>query len=580
MTDPTATDRPSWRHRPYGTGLLVGLALTCALAAVLYVGYAAGLPFIPFDVFDWVTRVLPGRLVIFGVETMSSVLQALGLNLKDTAKATENLMAVAGLIGTGTAAGLVFFALVDGSDRVRARLYGLVAGLALGLPILAIVLTINTSSTAPAAAIVIWILITFTGWGVNLGWSTTKVGMAARPSVAAPDPEEPDATSVQVIEPADTWVAEARVAEGRGDEDRGDDSRGVVRVDRRRFLIQLGGATAAITVVGATLGTFLKSGDEPTNLTSNEPPIPFPNEDSTVGPVPGTRPEYTPVADHYRIDINAVPPNIDGTSWRLELFGLVANPLTLSIDQIISTYEPIDQFITLSCVSNPVAGSLIGTTLWTGARFQDVLDDAGVDSSARFARVRSVDGFHETVALDLVRSEPRIMLAYNWNGQPLPREHGYPLRIYIPDHYGMKQPRWIEEIELVEEYEDGYWVTRGWDREATMKATSVIDVVAIDGVIDRGGERFVPVGGIAHAGARGISRVEVQVDEGDWQDATLREPLSDTTWVIWRYEWPFQAGEHTFRVRCTDGSGAAQIVEDHRPFPSGASGIHSVQAST
>jgi DMSO/TMAO reductase YedYZ molybdopterin-dependent catalytic subunit len=570
MTDSTGPDRPSWRLRPYGTGLLVGLALTCALAAILYVGYGAGLPFIPFDVFDWVTRVLPGRLVIFGVETMSSILQMLGLNLKDTAKTTENLMAVAGLIGTGAAAGLVFYALVDGSDRVRARLYGLVAGLLLGLPILAIVLTINTSSTAPAAAVVVWVLVTFAAWGVNLGWSTTKAGMAARPPIEVPHSDEPDDTSVQVAEPADTQVAERR----------GDETRAVVRLDRRRFLIQLGGATAAITLVGATLGTVLQSDDAPTTPAGTEPPIPFPNADSTVEPVPGTRPEYTPVADHYRIDINAVPPNIDGASWRLELFGLVANPLTLSIDQITSTYEPIDQFITLSCVSNPVAGSLIGTTLWTGARFQDVLDDADVDPSARFARVRSVDGFHETVALDLVRSEPRIMLAYNWNGQPLPREHGYPLRIYIPDHYGMKQPRWIEEIELVEEYEDGYWVTRGWDREATMKATSVIDVVAVDSVIERDGERLVPVGGIAHAGARGISRVEVQVDEGDWQDATLREPLSDTTWVIWRYEWPFQTGEHEFRVRCTDGSGAAQIVEDHRPFPSGASGIHSRRAST
>ena len=185
----------------------------------------------------------------------------------------------------------------------------------------------------------------------------------------------------------------------------------------------------------------------------------------------------------------------------------------------------MNQFVTLACVSNPVGGPLIGTTLWTGARFQDVLAQAGVRDTAHYARVRSVDGYHETVALDLVRSEPRIMLAYDWNGAPLPRVHGYPLRIHIPDHYGMKQPRWIKEIELVlHEYVDGYWVARGWDREATMKATSVIDVVAVDGIVERNGDRYIQRRDRPR-GCRHI-QVEIEVDGGDWQPATLRPPLS------------------------------------------------------
>jgi hypothetical protein len=154
---------------------------------------------------------------------------------------------------------------------------------------------------------------------------------------------------------------------------------------------------------------------------------------------------------------------------------------------------------------------------------------------------------------------------------PLPVEHGYPLRIYIPDCYGMKQPKWIQDIEAISSWEPGYWVRRGWDREARVKATSVIDVIASDAKTTAG---TIPIGGIAYAGARGISRVELRVDDGDWQPATLRTPLSPTTWVIWRYEWPSQPGRHDITVRCVDGDGNMQIVEVSPPHPSGASRLH------
>ncbi|MBU2601731.1 MAG: molybdopterin-dependent oxidoreductase [Actinobacteria bacterium] len=421
---------------------------------------------------------------------------------------------------------------------------------------------------------VLWVLATFATWGAALGWSVARAGMGTASDVLTERLDKAEVTPSAGLAMEPTLESAPKLAPEPAPEPAGN----VVRVGRRRFLVQLGGATAAITLVGAGLGAVLRTSEQQPVPTGGQPTVPLPNADSSIEPVPGTRAEYTPVEDHYRIDINATPPNVDGTSWRLKIFGLVASPLTLSIDQIVADYEPVDQFVTLACVSNPLGGPLIGTTRWTGARLQDVLADVGVQENAKYARTYAVDGFHETLALDLVRSEPRIMLAYNWNDAPLPRVHGYPLRIYIPDHYGMKQPRWIEEIELVDEYVDGYWVTRGWDREATMKVTSVIDVVAVDGIIERDGGRFVPVGGIAHAGARSISRVEVQVDDGEWQEATLRPPLSDTTWVIWRYEWPFQPGEHVFRVRCNDGGGAPQITERQGTFPSGATGIDSLSA--
>ncbi len=138
----------------------------------------------------------------------------------------------------------------------------------------------------------------------------------------------------------------------------------------------------------------------------------------------------------------------------------------------------------------------------------------------------------------------------------------------------MKQPKWITAIEAIAEDEDGYWVVRGWDKEARVRATAVIDVVADDLRHTRDGMTLVPIGGIAYAGARGISAVEVRVDDGPWQPAQLRQPLSDTTWVLWRYEWPFVAGRHTFSVRCQEGDGTPQIEARAGTFPSGATGYH------
>lgn len=210
---------------------------------------------------------------------------------------------------------------------------------------------------------------------------------------------------------------------------------------------------------------------------------------------------------------------------------------------------------------------------------QEVLADAEVSPEARYLHISSGDGFYETVDLDLIASDERIMLCYDWDGHPLPVEHGFPLRIWYPDRFGMKQPKWITGIEVTDEYREGYWVERGWDEVAQVKATSVIDTVAVEAIIENGDQRLVPIGGIAFSGDRGISKVEVRVDGGPWESAILRTPLSETTWVIWRYEWPFETGEHTFEVRCAEGDGTPQIEESSKSRPNGATGIHSSSAN-
>jgi DMSO/TMAO reductase YedYZ molybdopterin-dependent catalytic subunit len=352
------------------------------------------------------------------------------------------------------------------------------------------------------------------------------------------------------------------------------------RISRREFLVRLGGASAVITLVGAGLGSAIATAKDRKSEAASapavyDPPADLPNAGDPLIPAPGTRPEYPPLDDHYRIDINAIPSVIDGEGWTLPITGEVENPVTLTLDDIQNNYEAMDQYITLSCISNPVGGDLIGTTRWTGVSLQSILET--VKPTGSHLRIYSQDGFHETVSIDLIESDERIMLAYLWDGKPLEQKHGYPLRIYIPDRYGMKQPKWIIGIDVLADWEPGYWVKRGWDREAIVWATSVIDTVAVDDVFEKDGQQFVPVGGIAYAGARGISKVEVRIDGGDWQEAQLRSPLSDLTWVIWRYDWPFEEGAHRFEVRCIDGTGDLQIMQFGPNHPSGATGIHSVR---
>jgi hypothetical protein len=171
------------------------------------------------------------------------------------------------------------------------------------------------------------------------------------------------------------------------------------------------------------------------------------------------------------------------------------------------------------------------------------------------------------------------MLAYAWDGLPLTVAHGFPIRVYLPNHYGMKQPKWITKIEAIPAWEEGYWVRRGWDKEALMQTTAVIDTIAVDMPQGEGDAKLIPIGGIAHAGDRGISKVEVQIDGGEWVEAQLRKPLSQTTWVIWRYDWPFQSGDHTVAVRATNGDGLLQTSAQTGVRPSGATGYISEPVS-
>jgi DMSO/TMAO reductase YedYZ molybdopterin-dependent catalytic subunit len=504
-----------------GLGLLVGLLLAASLVSLLYLLHTTlGTPFTPFDLFDAIVRILPGRVVSLGIDSMVRVLMLLGLSLSASSKTAEQIQAIGIFLCTcAVAAGVFFAALRDKSFRVVPL--GIVLGIAAALPMTAL------------SGHLVWTMVVLTTWGIAVSGARHRiVGGLSQPALES--------------------------------------------TDRRSFLIHLGGATASITVVGAMVAAALRT-SSPKTVVHATSEVELPDRPGAVVPAPGTRLEYTPVADHYRIDINLRPMSIDGETWRLPITGMVERPLSLRLQDIGNFPEQQHLFVTLACISNPLGGDLIGTTRWSGVSVRRVLRDAGVSGQARFLKVTAADGFYETVPLDLINSDERVMFTYLWDGKPLTTEHGFPLRIYIPDRYGMKQPKWIIKAELIENDEPGYWVTRGWDKTAHMKATSVIDTVAADSIIRKDGQMLVPIGGIAHAGARGISRVEVQVDDSDWTPAALRQPLSNLTWVLWRYDWPFQPGKHTFRVRCYDGAGVAQIPIPQEPHPSGATGIFTVR---
>jgi DMSO/TMAO reductase YedYZ molybdopterin-dependent catalytic subunit len=529
------------------TGALVGLLLTAPLVAIFYAGWKlAGLPFVPFQVFDWTARVLPGSVITFGIDTMVKVIRA--LNIGDTssaAKMAEQSMAIAVFLVGGAIAGALLFALLR---IVRSRwsvFPGLVVGALFGAGSVALARSLGRVEAVPRSIGEAWTIAAWLGWGMALGLADRRL---SRRRIALP-----------------------------GEIARDDWDERVERVDRRRFIVRLGAATATITVAGAVVGRFVGQRLRRAEVVTGKrwsADHPLPNAGAAVKPAPGTRPEYTPLEDHYRIDITTIPPVVDGETWRLKVAGLVERPLELTLDRI-RAYEPLHQFVTLACISNPVAGTLIGTTRWTGVSFQRLLPDLRLKPNATHLKITSADRFYEVVALETIRSDPRVMLAYEWDGVPLTTPHGFPLRIYIPDHYGMKQPKWILAIEAIDHWEPGYWVKRGWDQTAQMKATSVIDTVSVDMMLSEADRNTrIPVGGIAHAGARGISRVEVRTDDGPWHEAQLRTPLSGTTWVVWRYDWPFQKGQHRLTVRCFDGSGALQSAELAPPHPSGASGYH------
>lgn len=301
--------------------------------------------------------------------------------------------------------------------------------------------------------------------------------------------------------------------------------------------------------------------------------------------IKGLPPDVTPNEKFYRISKNVFDPKVSISRWSLELKGLVDRPMKLTYSEL-KALPMKEQYGTLECISNEVGGDLISNARWKGIPLGELLAKVGVKSSTKKVVFRAADGY--STAIPLAKAmHPDTMLAIEMNGVPLPDDHGFPIRLINPGHYGMKNPKWITEIELVEKDYKGYWESRGWSDEARVKTMSRIDTPAHGSTVStRGAE----TGGIAFAGDRGIHQVEVSLNDGNtWRKAMLKPTLGSYTWVLWGLVWeppsaPANAGARhasslTLKVRATDGSGNIQTAQVTKVLPDGASGYHTIHVT-
>jgi DMSO/TMAO reductase YedYZ molybdopterin-dependent catalytic subunit len=268
-------------------------------------------------------------------------------------------------------------------------------------------------------------------------------------------------------------------------------------------------------------------------------------------------------------------PQVDGQAWRLRIHGLVERPAELTLDDV-RAFPRIEAVRTLECIGNPVGGPLIGNVAWSGFEAAALWDQVGIRPEALRARFSAEDDYSTSVELQWI-TQPGVVLVYEMNGEPLPPELGFSLRILMPGLYGQKMPKWIREVEFIDEPHLGYWETRGWSDVASVQTNSIIRQPQSLARVPAG---QVPVFGVAFAGLRRITAVEVRIDDGDWQAAELLQDLSSLVWTQWSIDWPAAAGSHRIAVRATDEDGFVQSTEGDSilssSFPAGTDHIHSL----
>jgi DMSO/TMAO reductase YedYZ molybdopterin-dependent catalytic subunit len=298
--------------------------------------------------------------------------------------------------------------------------------------------------------------------------------------------------------------------------------------------------------------------------------------DPAIDALPGITRRITANEDHYTVDTTLVKPRVLIDEWRLDIKGEVQSPFSLTYDQLLDL-EAVEQMHTLECISNNVGGDLISTALWTGVPLRDLLGRAQVKPSAYDVVFTSVDGYTDSIPIAKAMEE-RTLVAYLMNGQTVPQDHGYPARMLVPNIYGMKNVKWIRTIEVLNYDFIGYWQRQGWSDSANVNTNARID---LPGRNIRWAGGAITVAGIAFAGGRGISKVEVSTDGGkSWGPATLEEAMGPLTWRRWSYAWtPNGTGPAKLIVRATDGTGNTETPVGRPPYPDGATGYDSLDVS-
>ena len=523
---PGAVPQPSW------IGAAAGMIAAATSLAVgeLFDGFSRRIPSLVLSAGEWFIDVAPGDVAERGIETFGT---------NDKPALAIGVVVITLLIAVGV-----------GSASLRNRRIGHVSFAAFGL--IGGWLAARDPLSADGWSWIVGLVAAFAGWAVlqvllHVLTRPSRLGLDERAGRVVETPTDPAANRRAFLSYAGGAAVFSLGAVGVGRV-----LRGRLSVDAAREAIDLG-ATRTVDDVGSALSTL---GDLDA----------VPGLSSYVTDSTGT--------NFYRIDAALSTPQVDPNGWSLKITGMVDEPFELTYDEILEM-DLVERVVTLSCVSNEVGGRLVGNAVWQGVPLDQLLERAGVQPGATQLVGRSVDDFTAGFPTELIHDGRTAMLAIGMNGEPLPVRHGFPARLVVAGLYGyVSAVKWLDEIHLTtwEDF-DGFWITRQWAKEGPMKTQSRIDVPANRAVVTPGP---TAIAGVAWAPTRGIERVEVQVDDGEWREATLGEAVSDETWVQWMVEWDATEGTHNLRVRATDGDGETQSDVFRPPKPDGAEGHHSI----
>jgi len=347
----------------------------------------------------------------------------------------------------------------------------------------------------------------------------------------------------------------------------------------RRGLLLAMGATTAVAALGGlggvVLGRARAAGAAARRLVGLPKPL------SPAQPLPagvqidGMTPFATPTADFYRVDIALVTPRIDASTWTLTVDGMVDNPFTLTYDELLGM-PMIERDITLTCVSNEVGGQYVSSTRWLGVPFSEIIKRAGVQSGVEQAYSYSSDsGYTCSTPYQALTDGRDAMIVVGMNGEPIPDDHGYPARMLVPGLFGfVSATKWLERIEFTTYAKrSAYWTDRKWATDAPILVQSRIDLPKSLSTLPK--DKPV-IAGVAWAQHRGIEKVEIKIDDGDWTPVKLAADGGVDLWRQWSYVYDGPAGQHQAQVRATDLNGKTQPEERTKVFPSGAQGWHQI----
>ncbi|WP_229383535.1 molybdopterin-dependent oxidoreductase [Microbacterium allomyrinae] len=364
---------------------------------------------------------------------------------------------------------------------------------------------------------------------------------------------------------------------GAAPDPRSSAQRPAARPDRRTFFVWAGAAAGA-GILAAIAGSVRSTGSATVAAARRLLRLPTP---ATLAPavpsgaelsIAGLARVVTPNGSFYRIDTALIVPEVDPADWRLRVHGMVEQEFELTWDELLAL--PLEEsWTTLACVSNEVGGTLIGNARWLGYPLRELLARANPSSDADMVLSRSIDGFTASTPLEALTDERNSILAVGMNGEALPLEHGFPVRMVVPGLYGyVSATKWVVDLEVTRfDLARAYWTDRGWSERGPIKLQSRIDVPRKAQGLSAGD---TVIAGVAWHQGVGISGVEVQIDEGAWRPAQLATAISDDTWVQWSLPWTATVGDHLLRCRATGRDGEPQTSDQAPPAPDGATGWH------